>query len=237
MRQNSSNRRYGEYGYLPKTSVAATRSGGGGGGAGTPNPEVVVNGRGNESSDSVGSSGQRGGHSAHGLESNTSSSRLGTASNPNRAEMPDTGRRKSYDPVSESVCVCVGRREEMMVANLSFHSPHGDRLCSMMLKTTQTDQLVTLTHSQTGMSTLLSLLMYYICMYITTCTPVHVLCTVYMYAHTITCAILSLCVQLRSLCVCVHVTCGCMGYYSFRSEITFGLAHLAVCLCCVVLHL
>ena len=205
MRQNSSNRRYGEYGYLPKTSVAATRSGGGGGGAGTPNPEVVVNGRGNESSDSVGSSGQRGGHSAHGLESNTSSSRLGTASNPNRAEMPDTGRRKSYDPVSESVCVCVGRREEMMVANLSFHSPHGDRLCSMMLKTTQTDQLVTLTHSQTGMSTLLSLLMYYICMYIIyhmyTCTCI--MYSLYVHTYYYMCNSITLCATEITLCVCV----------------------------------
>lgn len=117
MRQTSSNRRYGEYGYLPKTAVGATRSGGGSSGA--PNPDIVINGRGNESSDSVGSSGQR-----TGLESNTSSSRLGNAANPNRAEMPDTGRRKSYDPVSmvclrerwrekegESVYVCVRKNE------------------------------------------------------------------------------------------------------------------------------
>ena len=55
--------------------------------------------------DSVGSN-QRGRQSPHGLDGDN---RLGQASNPNRAEMPSTGRRKSYDPVSEGSS---GRRGE-----------------------------------------------------------------------------------------------------------------------------
>ena len=46
------------------------------------------------------SAGPKGRLSPHGLEMETKASRLGQASNPNRAEMPSTGRRTSYDPVS-----------------------------------------------------------------------------------------------------------------------------------------
>ena len=93
MRQSSS-QRHREHGYLPKTS-----SGSRGSSSHSQDPsDVVVNGRGNDSSgDSVGSRGRR---SPHGLEVETKTSRLGQASNPNRAEMPSTSRRPSYDPVS-----------------------------------------------------------------------------------------------------------------------------------------
>ena len=95
MRQSNSSRRTqqqpGEYGYLPK-SAASGRSQGG---SVTPNPDIVINGR-DSSGDSVGSGGMK---APHGFDS-TPTSRLGAASNPNRAEMPDTGRRKSYDQVS-----------------------------------------------------------------------------------------------------------------------------------------
>ena len=107
MRQPNSQRdRHREHGYLPKSSGG----GGGGGGGGSSSrgshsqqepPEIVTNGRGNDSSgDSVGSSGHRGRQSPHGLEMETKASRLGQAANPNRAEMPTTGRRTSFDPVS-----------------------------------------------------------------------------------------------------------------------------------------
>ena len=63
-----------------------------------PEPDIVINGRGNDSSvDSVGSN-QHGRQSPHGLDGDN---RLGQACNPNRAEMPSTGMKKSYDPVSE----------------------------------------------------------------------------------------------------------------------------------------
>lgn len=97
MRQPSSTgRRYNEYGYLPKTAGSATR--GGGASSTVPNavnPDIVVNGHGNDSSvDSMGS-GNR-----HRSSAQTENSRLGNAANPNRSDMPDTGRRKSFDPVS-----------------------------------------------------------------------------------------------------------------------------------------
>ncbi len=98
------------------SSKPSSRGGGGGGGGGggagagagggsnQQEPEVVinVNGRTNDSSgDSVGSSGHRGRLSPHGLELETKASRLGQAANPNRAEMPNTGRRtSSFEPVS-----------------------------------------------------------------------------------------------------------------------------------------
>ena len=83
-----------EYGYLPKSS-AGGRSGGG---SVTPNPDIIINGR-DSSGDSVGSGAMK---LPHGYDSSTTpTSRLGAASNPNRAEMPDTGRRKSYDQVSK----------------------------------------------------------------------------------------------------------------------------------------
>lgn len=101
MRQPNS-QRHREHGYPPKATTPGSRGGGvisGGGGSVTqPDAEVVINGRGNDSSvDSVGSSGHRGRQSPQGLETEN---RLGQAANPNRAEMPNTGRRKSYDPVS-----------------------------------------------------------------------------------------------------------------------------------------
>ena len=48
--------------------------------------------------DSVGSN-QHGRQSPHGLDGDN---RLGQACNPNRAEMPSTGMKKSYDPVRKS---------------------------------------------------------------------------------------------------------------------------------------
>ena len=85
-----------EYGYMPKSAA----SGRGTGGSVTPNPDIIINGR-DSSGESVGSGGIK---LPHGYESNTTpTSRIGAASNPNRAEMPDTGRRKSYDQVSPSI--------------------------------------------------------------------------------------------------------------------------------------
>ncbi len=97
MRQSSSSRRaYNEYGYPPKNSSGAigNRSGGA-----TANPEIVVNGHGNNSSgDSVGSASR---HRGGGTGDNA---QLGTASNPNRSDMPDmSGRRKPSDPTSNLV--------------------------------------------------------------------------------------------------------------------------------------
>lgn len=96
MRQSSGTRRaYNEYGYPPKTSSggSASRSGGA-----TANPEVVVNGHGNDSSgDSVSSaSRQRGGVASD-------NARLGTAANPNRSDMPEMGRRKPHEQTSSLV--------------------------------------------------------------------------------------------------------------------------------------
>ena len=95
MRQSNSGRRgQQEYGYLPKSSTGGRNTGG----SITPNPDIIINGR-DSSVDSVGSGGIK---LPHGFESSsTPTSRLGAASNPNRAEMPDTGRRKSYDQVSD----------------------------------------------------------------------------------------------------------------------------------------
>ena len=96
MRQSHSRRgqqQQQEYGYLPKSAAG----GRGTGGTVTPNPDIVINGR-DSSADSVGSGGIK---LPHGYESSTTpTSRIGAASNPNRAEMPETGRRKSYDQVS-----------------------------------------------------------------------------------------------------------------------------------------
>ena len=101
MRQPGSSRRsqqqQQEYGYLPKSSASGRSSGG----SVTPNPDIVINGR-DSSGDSVGSGGMK---MPHSYDSATTPSRLGAASNPNRAEMPDTGRRKSYDQVSHT-CTC-----------------------------------------------------------------------------------------------------------------------------------
>lgn len=101
MRQPNS-QRHRDHGYLPKSSGSRA-------GEGTSHaqhePDITINGRANDSSgDSVGSSGHRGRQSPHGLELETKASRLGQASNPNRAEMPSTGgnRRPSYDPVGVS---------------------------------------------------------------------------------------------------------------------------------------
>ncbi len=100
MRQPNSQRhsRDREHGYLPKSGGSSAR--GGGSHSQQDPPELIVtNGRGNDSSgDSVGSSGHRGRQSPHGLEMETKASRLGQAANPNRAEMPGSGRRTSYDP-------------------------------------------------------------------------------------------------------------------------------------------
>ena len=116
MRQPSSTgRRYNDYGYLPKTAGSATR--GGGASSTVPNavnPSVVVNGHGNDGSiDSMGS----GNRHRSGVQSQTESERLGNAANPNRSDMPDTGRRKSFDPVSvirssivlyiSYTCICI----------------------------------------------------------------------------------------------------------------------------------
>ena len=101
MRQPNS-QRHREHGYLPKSGGSGARGGGSSGGSHSQQepPEIVTNGRGNDSSgDSVGSSGHRGRQSPHGLELETKASRLGQAANPNRAEMPST-RRTTYDPVS-----------------------------------------------------------------------------------------------------------------------------------------
>ena len=89
MRQPGSSRRtYAEQGYHGKP---------GGGGR---NPDIVVNGRSQDSSDSMGSGGQRGTQSPHGLD-DLSPTKMGAASNPNRADIPATNKRKgSYDPVS-----------------------------------------------------------------------------------------------------------------------------------------
>ena len=107
--------RHREHGYLPKSSSRGSSGTGSSSAASNSHsqdqPEITVNGRGNDSSgDSVGSSGHKGRLSPHGLEVETKQSRLGQAANPNRAEMPSTaggGRRTSYDPVS-GVC---GARE------------------------------------------------------------------------------------------------------------------------------
>ena len=114
MRQSNSNRRRAEYGYLPKAQHVSSSSasqrrggggGGGGGGAGGENPEIVVNGRSNDSSDSGGSGGQRI-NSPHGFEETTTGA-LGNAHNPNRGEMPGPRRKGSYDPVSSlSLSLC-----------------------------------------------------------------------------------------------------------------------------------
>ncbi len=102
MRQPSS-QKHREHGYPPKAVTPGSRPGGGattptstaGGSITQPEPDIVVNGRGNDSSaDSVGSN-QRGRVSPHAM---TEAERQSMAANPNRAEMP--GRRKSYDPVS-----------------------------------------------------------------------------------------------------------------------------------------
>ena len=94
-----SSQRHREHGYLPKSGGSGTR--GGGSHSQQEPPEIVTNGRGNDSSgDSMGSSGQRGRQSPHGLELETKASRLGQAANPNRAEMPAAGRRTSYDLVN-----------------------------------------------------------------------------------------------------------------------------------------
>ena len=78
-------RRYGDrdYNYHPKSSATGR------------NPDIVINGRGNESSDSLGS-GHQG--TPHGLE-DLGMGKLGIASNPNRAEMPhhQNKRKGSYD--------------------------------------------------------------------------------------------------------------------------------------------
>lgn len=105
MRQpNSQRHRDRDHGYQPNGGSGAS-------GPATGNShdaEVVVNGRGNDSSgDSVGSSGHRGQGrlSPHGLELETKASRLGQAANPNRAEMPGgSSRRPSYDPTNVSGC-------------------------------------------------------------------------------------------------------------------------------------
>lgn len=100
MRQPNS-QRHREHGFLPKSGGSGAR---GGSHSQQDPPEIVTNGRSNDSSgDSVGSSGHRGRQSPHGLEMETKASRLGQAANPNRAEMPSTGRRTSYDPVSVSL--------------------------------------------------------------------------------------------------------------------------------------
>ena len=94
MRQSGS-QKHREHGYLPKSGSSR------GGSHSQQEPEVVVNGRGNDSSgDSVGSSGHRGRLSPHGLEVETKASQLGQAANPNRADIPSTSgaRRPSYDP-------------------------------------------------------------------------------------------------------------------------------------------
>lgn len=101
MRQPSS-QRHREHGYLPKSSGGGGTRGASSGGSHSQQepPEIVTNGRGNDSSgDSVGSSGHRGRQSPHGLELETKASRLGQASNPNRAEMP-SARRPTFDAVS-----------------------------------------------------------------------------------------------------------------------------------------
>lgn len=89
MRQPGSSRRtYAEQGYHGKP---------GGGGR---NPDIVVNGRSQDSSDSMGSGGQRGTQSPHGLD-DLSPTKMGAASNPNRADIPATNKRKgSYDPTA-----------------------------------------------------------------------------------------------------------------------------------------
>ena len=96
MRQSSSagRRAYNDYGYLPKNTTPTTRSGAT---SAMASPEIVVNGHGNEGSgDSVGS-GSR--HRSTASEN----SRLGTAANPNRSDMPDVGRRKTHDPATSLV--------------------------------------------------------------------------------------------------------------------------------------
>ncbi len=88
MRQSSGSRRaYNEYGYPPKTS-----SGGGGGASrATPNPEVVINGHGHDSSGDSMSSGNR--HRGD-------NARLGSASNPNRSDVPE---RNPHDQTTSLV--------------------------------------------------------------------------------------------------------------------------------------
>lgn len=119
MRQPSSTGRRYDYGYLPKTAGSGSR--GSGASSATPNavnPEIVVNGHGNDSSiDSVGSAI----HHRSGVQSENT--RLGNAANPNRSDMPDTGRRKSFDPVSVSSLVLFKRYTKCTLV-LSFVCVH-----------------------------------------------------------------------------------------------------------------
>ncbi len=100
MRQSSGNRRaYNEFGYQPKNSSAATPTRPGASSA-IASPDIVVNGHGNDSSaDSMGSASRH-----RGVPDN---SRLGTAANPNRSDVPDLGRRKSHDQTTSLVSTSV----------------------------------------------------------------------------------------------------------------------------------
>ena len=113
MRQpGSRHNREREHSHTSKSGSRGTSSSSGSGGGGSTSqqepPDVIVNGRANDSSDSTGSTGHRGRQSPHGLELENKGAHLGQASNPNRAEMPNTGRRKSYEAVSYYKFWCHG---------------------------------------------------------------------------------------------------------------------------------
>ena len=83
MRQPSNTRRYADYSHAPRSS------------GGQRNPDIVVSGRTNDS-DSVG---QRE-VVTQVLENNSTGKLGGVAANPNRADIPSTKRKGSYDAVS-----------------------------------------------------------------------------------------------------------------------------------------
>ncbi|XP_064403179.1 MAP/microtubule affinity-regulating kinase 3-like isoform X2 [Halichondria panicea] len=114
MRQSSGNRRaYNEFGYQPKNSSAATPSRPGASSA-MASPGIVVNGHGNDSSvDSMGSASRH-----RGVPDN---SRLGTAANPNRSDVPDLGRRKSHEQATS-----LSTRRQTMAYDHSVMGNHLD---------------------------------------------------------------------------------------------------------------
>ncbi len=91
MRQPGTSKRYADYGHMPRSHAHPH-------GHSHRTPEVVVNstgsGRGDEGEEPMGSD-QRDMHAVDIM--------AGTAHNPNRADIPHTKRKGSYDPVSERV--------------------------------------------------------------------------------------------------------------------------------------
>ena len=99
----SSTRRYGDYGHMPQNN-SSTRGGGNSSSKGAP--EVIVH-----NSDHTQENHERDSHFSQGVnhlrsppavDRTSSGSKLSSAANPNRADIPPSRRKASYDPVSLS---------------------------------------------------------------------------------------------------------------------------------------